>query len=195
MKKNRGFSDQSPNLPIVLRKYHKQFYRLIVEDDILYRLFHDDCGKLKYKQFCVANTLWPEVVFRLYNSKTAGHCGITKTVEDFCNRLFPIFTEFLTATIETYLTCFQLKRALSKNLKTPLQPVSSLTSYPGGTLQIDPVGPLKSPVHRYVLTGMDVFTNYFFAVPLTNVTADSFARELMSIFSRHCYLPETILSD
>ena len=66
---------------------------------------------------------------------------------------------------------------------------------PGETLQIDVVGPLKSPVHRYVLTAIDVFTKYLFAVPLTNVTADTIARELTSNFLRHCYLPKTIFSD
>ena len=80
-------------------------------------------------------------------------------------------------------------------MKTLLQPVSSLNSYPGETLQIDLVGPLKSLVHRYVLTAIDVFTKYLFAVPLTNVRADTIARELTSIFFRHRFLPKTILSD
>ena len=73
--------------------------------------------------------------------------------------------------------------------------MSSLSSYPGETLQIDLVGPLKSPVHRYVLTAIDVFTNYLFAVPLTNVSADTIARELTSNFFQQMYLPKTILSD
>ena len=81
--KNRGNPDESPNLPLALRKYRKQFNRLVVENDIFYRLFYDDCGKVKYKQFCVPKTLWREVVFRLHNSKTAGHFGIAKTVEEF----------------------------------------------------------------------------------------------------------------
>ena len=63
-------------------------------------------------------------------------------------------------------------------LKTPSEPVLSLNSYPGETLQIDLVGPLKSPVHRYVLTVFDVCAKYLFAVPLTNVRADTIAREL-----------------
>ena len=56
-------------------------------------------------------------------------------------------------------------------------------------------GPLRSPVHRYVLTAIDVFKNYLFAVPLRNVRAETIARELESIFFRHIYLPKTILSD
>ena len=37
--KNRGNPDESPNLPLALRKYRKQFHRLVVEKDILYRFF------------------------------------------------------------------------------------------------------------------------------------------------------------
>ena len=183
-------------MPLALRKYRKQFNRLVVENDILYRLFYDDCGKVKYKQFCVPKTLWREVVFRLHNSKTAGDFGILKTVEEFRKIFyFPNFTEFFISSIKNCLTCLQLKRVPSKFLKTPLQPVSSLNSYPGETLQIDLVGPLKSPVHRCVLTAIDVFTKYLFAVPLTNVRVDTIARELTSIFFRHSYLPKTILFD
>ena len=80
-------------------------------------------------------------------------------------------------------------------MKTPLQPVSSLTSFPGETLQINLVGPLQSPLYKYALTAIDVFTKYLFAVPLTNVRADTIARELTSIFFRHSYLQKTILSD
>ena len=122
--------------------------------------------------------------------------GIAKTVEEFRKRFFfPNFTEFFISSIKTCLTCLQLKRVPSKFLRTPLQPVSSLNSYHGETLQIDLVGPLKSPGHRYVLTAIDVFTKYLFAVTLTNVRADTIARELTSIFFRHSYLPKTILSD
>ena len=194
--KNRGNPDESPNLPLALRKYRKQFNRLVVEIDILYRLFYDDCGKVKYKQLCVPKTLWREVVFRLHNSKTTGHFGIANTVEEYRKRFyFPNFTEFFISSHKNCLTCLQLKRVPSKFLKTPLQPVSSLNSYHGETFQTDLVGPLKSPVHRYVLTAIDVFTKYLFAVPLKNVRADTIAPELTSTFLRHSYLPKTILSD
>ena len=194
--KNRANPDESPNLPLALQKYRKQFNHIVVENDILYRLFYDDCVKMKYKQFCVPKLLWREVVFCLHKSKTVGHFGIAKPVKEFRKSFcFPNFTEFFISSIKNCLTCLQLKRVPSKFLKTPLQQVSSLKSHPGETLQIDLVGPLKSPVHRYVLTAIDVFTKYLFAVPLTNVRAGTIARELTSIFFRHSYFPKTIFSD
>ena len=108
-----GKPDESPHLPIALRKYRKQFNRLIVEDDILYRLFYDDCGNIQYRQFCVPKHLWREVVFRLHNSKTAGHFGIAKTIAEFRKRFyFPNFTEFLLSTVKNCLSCLQLKCAI-----------------------------------------------------------------------------------
>ena len=184
--KKRGDPDELPNLPMALTKYRKQFHHLVVENDILYRLFYDDCGKVKFKQFCVPKTLWREVVFRLHNSKTAEHFGIAESVAEFQKRFyFPNFTEIFISSIKNYFTLLQLKRVPSNFLKTPLQPVSSLYSCPGKTVHFDLVGPIKSPVHRYVLTAIDVLTKYLLAVPLTNVRADTMARELTSIFARH----------
>ena len=190
--KNRGSFDQSPNLSNALRKYRKHFNCVILEEDFLYRLFHDDCGEGMLHQFCVAKNLWREVIFRLHNSKTAACFGISKMVEKsrkrFCS---PNLMEILIA-IKNCVTCLQLKRVPSKNLKMP---VSSPTSCPGEVLQINLVGPVKSPLHRYVFKVIDDFTKHLFAVFLTNVRADATARELKSIFLRHSCLPNAILSD
>ena len=90
--------------------------------------------------------------------------GIDKTVEEFRKRFyFPNFTEYLTSTIQNCLQCLQLKRVPSKNLKTSLQSLSSLKCDPDEMLQVDLVGPLQSPLYRYVLTGIDIFTQYMFS--------------------------------
>ena len=79
--KNRDSPDMSPNLPIALRKYRKQFPRLIIQDNVLYRLFYDIQEKVQHKQFCVPKSLWREVIYRLHSSPTAGHMRTNKTVE------------------------------------------------------------------------------------------------------------------
>ena len=40
----------------------------------------------------------------------------------------------------------------------------------------------KGPIYKFVFSGIDVFTKYLFAVPLTNGSADTFARELVNFF-------------
>ena len=76
-----------------------------------------------------------------------------------------------------------------------MQPLSSLQSFPGDLLQLDIVGPLPSTLYKYVLTGIDVFSKYLIAVPLTRITATVIATELTKIFFQHSYIPHTIISD
>ena len=109
--------------------------------------------------------------------------------------IFQILPNFSFLQLRTALLVYNLNAYRQNFPKTPLHPVSSQNSYPGETLQIDLVAPLNSPVHRYALTAIDVFTKYLFAVPSTNVRADTIARELRSIFFRHSFLTKTILFD
>ena len=121
---------------------------------------------------------------------------MTRTTEEFRRRYyFPGFSKFLVNTVKNCLTCPQLKNASSKHQTPPLQSFSSLQSYSGDMMQIDIVGPLKSPVYQFVLTGIDVFSKYLFAAPVTNASADAVARELTRMFFTHSYVPKRIISD
>ena len=62
-------------------------------------------------------------------------------------------------------------------------------------MQIDIVGPFKSPVYKFVLSGIDVLSKYLFAAPLTNASAESVARELTKMFFVRSYVPKQFLSD
>ena len=82
-------NEQIPNLTYEnsrRKKYAKQFNRLIIEEDVLYRNFYDDTGQVKYKQYCLPKHLWIEVVYRFHNSRTGGHLGMTRTTEEFRKR-------------------------------------------------------------------------------------------------------------
>ena len=192
-------NNQQPDLKYAttnLKKYHKHLNRLLLEGNVLYRNFYDDTGKVLHKQFCVPKHLWKETIYRLHNSQTAGHLGIKATIQEFRKRFYyPGFTEHSISFIKNCLTCLQLNRVPKSHIIPKLQPVSSLQSYPGDMLQIDLVGPLKSSQYKYALSGIDVFTKYLFAVPLTNRYADTIARELVKVFFQHSYIPQTILSD
>ena len=110
-----------------MRKYYKHMLRLIVENGVLYRLFYDDAGKVLHRLYCVPEHLRKEVLYRIHNSRTAGHNGITRTIQEFRKRFyFPGFTEQLVDLVKNCLTCLQLKTAKEGTLKPPLQPISSL---------------------------------------------------------------------
>ena len=132
----------------------------------------------------------------MHNATTAGHIGVTGTVAEFRQRFyFPGFSETLLQTIKNCLTCLQAKRVSQSQLIPPLQELSSLQSYPGDMVQIDLVGSFQSSAYTYVLSGIDVFTKYFFAVPLTSGHAKPVAAALVNFFYKHSYIPETIVSD
>ena len=63
-------------------------------------------------------------------------------------------------------------------------------------LQIDIVGKLPhSGGYSYILTGMDVFTKYMFAQPLTSVSAETVAKYLVQWFMRHSYIQLLVVTD
>ena len=94
-----------------LKKYKKQFDRLVLIENILYRQFFDHTGKVKYLQYCLPKHLWEEVIYRLHNSPTAGHVGIVRTVQEFRKRFyFPGFVEYFVQMIKNCLTCIQQKQ-------------------------------------------------------------------------------------
>ena len=121
---------------------------------------------------------------------------MVRTIHEFRTRFyFPGFNEYFMQYIKNCLTCIQQKAVGNNALRPFRQPLSSLQSFPGDMLQIDIVGPLPSPLYKYVLTGIDVFSKYLFAVPLTTISANRVAVELSSIFFQHSYIPHTIISD
>ena len=86
MKSNRKIQDirtiikwkNGPEVPNVkyapqsLRKYHKHLTRLVIENEVLYREFDDDNGRVQFKQNCLPKHLWKETIYRLHDSPTAG---------------------------------------------------------------------------------------------------------------------------
>ena len=63
-------------------------------------------------------------------------------------------------------------------------------------LEIDIVGPLlASNGFTHILTAVDVFSRYLFAVPLKRPDTHSVVRGLLSIFTKHAYVPKHILTD
>ena len=68
-----------------------------------------------------------------------------------------------------------------------------MQSIPGEMMQIDLVEQ-KGPICKFFLSGIDVFTKYLFAVPVTDDSADTIAREVVKIFFQLSYLTSTLLS-
>ena len=61
-------------------------------------------------------------------------------------------------------------------------------------MQIDLVGPFQASIYKYAISGIDVFSKYLFAVPLTSAHAANVAKVLPISFQQSYFLT-TLLSD
>ena len=183
--------------PINLTKYYRQLGRLHIQRNILKRDYYDHAGKITHHQICVPEHLIPELLNRIHNSKTQGHRGIRQTIEE-CRRsfYFPGYQEIITEYVSNCSSCLQVKRAPESTLRPPLQPITAKTSFPGDIMELDLVGKLKpSGNYLHILTALDVFSQFMFAIPLKRVTAESIAQALVNLFLQHSYIPRKILTD
>ena len=62
-------------------------------------------------------------------------------------------------------------------------------------MEIDILGPFPSLPYKYVLTAIDVFSKYLFAVPLTTVSALSVATALLAVMLQHSQKPLEMQTD
>ena len=180
-----------------LHKYHKQLSRLILDGNIFCRKFYDHTGRNFIKQIVIPKQLQTELIYRTYDSKFKGHLGIQKTIHEFRRKLcFLGYTIFLITYINNCLTYFQAKSPKHETLHVPLSPVSSNTSLPAEKLQFGIVGLLpKSGGDSYILTGLDLFSKYMFAQPLTSTSAETVCKFRMQCNMRHSYIPLVIVTD
>ena len=167
-----------------------------MKENLLWRRFFDDTGN-SFLQLCIPKHLRDELLYRIHNSKFGGHIGIKKTLLHFREKFyFPGSTEAISRYIRNCISCLANKSAKEVYQTPPLHQLASAQDYPGDMLQIDIVGKME-PSGRYthILTAMDVFSKYLFAIPVTKVSAISIAKELFDLFMRHSYIPTTILTD
>ena len=183
-----GCNDDLTYASLELRKYYKHLTCLQIQKGILVRQSFDGVGKVSHYQLSLPKHLRKEVVYRIHNSPTGGHIGIVRRAKEIRQRFyFPDFTEFLTNYIKNCLTCSTLKRVSKRQLNPPLQPILSKQLFSGDRMPIDLVGPFQSPIYKYVLSGIDVFSKYLFAKPLKSAHAGTKAKALVSIFFQHSY--------
>ena len=181
-----------------IRALAKQINNLfITQDGVLLRKFHKHNGRDYDTQIVAPKHLREEILYRLHHPKTEGHRGSRKTIQECRNRFYwPNYQEDIEAYIANCLTCIQLKSTPEQNIRPPLRGITHENSFPGDMMQIDLIGPFKpSAGFTQVLTAIDVFTKYLFAVPLRRVTARATTDALTTIFLRHAYVPKILLTD
>ena len=132
-----------------------------------------------------------EILYRIHNSLIGGHLGKTRTIAEFRKRFYcPNYFEKIADHIRSCSLCLQVKEVQLSRLKPRLQEIATATSFPGDILQTDIMGAYPTTPYKYILTAIDVFSKYLFAVPLMTVSAATVASALVSILFNHSYSPK-----
>ena len=87
----------------------------------------------------------------------------------------------------------RIDRSLSR---PPLQNSNEHITALQDAMQIDLVPELPpSGGYENIMTAMDVFSRYLFACPTSNQDAETIAKVITNIMTKHAYLPTTRISD
>ena len=99
---------------------------------------------------------------------------------------------------EWVISCEQRIREsrIDRSLTPPVQNPNEHINAPEDAMQNDLVPELPpSGGYTNIVTAMDVFSCYLFAYPTSNQNANTIAKVLINMMTKHAYLPTTLISD
>ena len=185
------------------QKLYKNRKRLQVVKSVLYRQFFDHMGLESHKQLVVPEDCMLKMIRALHNSRIQGHPGTQKMLHELRKRYYsPNLAIKVQNVLDGCETCMKSKTVnlrpptYESHLRPPLQKIYGPCNGPEDMLAIDIIGPLTaSNGFTHILTAIDVSSRYLFAVPLRQPDTQSVVKGLLSIFTRHAYVPKHILTD
>ena len=177
------------------RSLWAQWNRLQLENGVLYRRWETDDGHGTRLQLVLPRSMVSEVLSALHDAPSAGHLGVTKTLERVRERFYWYGQQH---DIEDW--CQQCEKCSRR--KSPQQPgraplVSSCPGYPFERIALDIMGPLPTTEsgQKYILLVGDYFTKWTEAFPLPNQEAKTVAEKLVNEVISRFGAPERIHTD
>ena len=125
------------------------------------------------------------------------HPGISKTIIAYREKYyFPKMAQLIREWVISCEQCIRESRNDRRLTSPPLQNPNEHFTAPEDAMQIDLVSELPpSGGYTNIVTAMDVFSCYLFAYPTSNQDANTIAKVLINIMTKHAYLPTTLISD
>ena len=130
-----------------------------------------------------------------HSDLTGGHLGVARTKEQVRRRAYwPGWSKFVKRYCESCQPCAKYRRGKPPK-QGKLNPIVVGMTFE--ILSIDVTGPhpKSSNGHVYILTAIDQFTKFAFAIPMRNQEAETIARLLMEHVFSYFGVPMQILSD
>ena len=118
-------------------------------------------------------------------------------LHELCKRYYsPSLAEKTQNRLESCEPSMRSKSTNQSKIRPPLQKIYDTCNGPTVPMEVDIVGPLPaSNGFTHILTAIDVFSRYLFAVPLRKPDTPSVVNTLLSVFAKHAYVPTHILTD
>ena len=181
----------------LFQNLYKNRKRLEDVNGVLYRIFYDLTGLESHKKIVVPDQTMLEIIRSLHNNPVQGRPGSKKMLHELRKRYYsPNLAEKTQRVLESCEICMRSKSTNEAKLRPPLQNIYDPCNGPTDLLEADIVGPLPtSNRNTHILTAIDVFSRYLFAVPLRRPDTTSVIDALLSIFTKHAYVPTHILTD
>lgn len=150
---------------------------------------------MAFYRLCVPRSLVKQVLLACHDDVTAGHLGVTRTVDKIRKRYFwPSMTRQIIHYVRTCVECQMKKRPVGKPVGM-LQTIRS--QQPFEKVGIDLIGPfpLSRLKNKHIIVAVDYFTKWVIAQPVPHAKT----REVVDFFVRRVVLqhgaPSFLISD
>ena len=178
------------------KNYKTNEDRIILKNGLLYKQYFGETCSVKYYQILIPKQLVKEVL-RSLHGEFGKHAGISNTIIAYREKYyFPKMAQLIREWVISCEQCIRESRIDRSLTRPPLQNPNGHITAPEDAMQIDLL-PELPPFGGYenFVTAMDVFSRYLFAYPTSNQDANTIAKVLINIKTKHAYLPTTLISD
>ena len=162
-----------------LLSYWSQWGRVLLRDGLVLRRWENEkTGQEIYQQICLPGSFVPQVLHVLHNSPSAGHIGVSKTLEKMRRRFY---WHGMREDVETHIRRCGPCAQVNDPSKLPRAPLINIKSgHPLQRVAIDIVGPTprSSLGHEWLLVVSDHFTKFAQAFRLRNTSAVTLAKKM-----------------
>ena len=169
---------------------------IIFKDGLLFRKYFGETGSVKYYQILKPKQLVNEVLRGLHG-EFGKHRGFSKTIISYReNHFFPKMAQLIREWVMSCEQCIRKSRIDRSFTRHPMQSPNEHVTAPEDAMQFDLVPELlPSGGYENIVTAMDVFSRYLFPYPASNQDAQTIAKVLNNIMTKHPYLQTTLISD
>ncbi len=172
---------------------NSKFYRL----DSFSILVYNSEGGVGLMRRCVPKKFRKLILSECHDSlSSGGHLGRDKTKDKVRERYyFPRMDQFIDLWIKTCPVCLATKRKHPTNLVVPLGSINATHTWDLVSIDLWDAGVLSGRGHKYVLTVIDVFSRFAFAIPIKNKKAITIAGKLHKHIFAYFGDPKRLHSD